>query len=178
MLWFTSVPADPGHAWPVTDVRRRRAARSVRRTGVATLSGVDDRHARHRRTDADRRRRPVDGYRTTGTIRFQRLVSEAVTSLPRGLLAYLADVQVAVEDIPPDPVGSDEQLVLSRYHPGRTAGPGAAAPVDRLTVYRRPLEARALDRLDLVHLVQDTIVQELAQRFALDDDRLDELGWR
>ena len=143
-------------------------------------SSMDDRHARHRRSDADRRRRPVEGFRATGTGRFDRIVNDAIATLPRDLLAYLDNVEVAVEDVPPaDPTGAGEQVVLGLYQvvsrPTRQAG-GTTLP-DRITLFRRPLEARAHDKRDLADLVQETVVAELADHFGIDDDRLDELGW-
>jgi predicted Zn-dependent protease with MMP-like domain len=141
---------------------------------------VDDRHARYRRTDADRRRRPVEGFRASSTARFDRLVDDAIATLPRDLLAYLDNVQVTVEDIPPaDPMGDGEQLLLGLYQgvPRTERDRDAAQLPDRITLFRRPLEARAQDKRDLADLVQETVVHELAHHFGIDDDRLDELGW-
>lgn len=141
---------------------------------------MDDRHARYRRSDADRRRRPVEGFRASGTGRFDRIVNDAIATLPRDLLAYLDNVEVAVEDVPPaDPTGTGEQVVLGLYHavPRPARHPGGAQLPDRITLFRRPLEARAHDKRDLADLVQETVVHELADHFGIDDDRLDELGW-
>jgi predicted Zn-dependent protease with MMP-like domain len=140
-----------------------------------------DRHARHRRRDVDRRRRPVDGTRARSADRFARLVDDALSSLPRGFLPYLEHVLVRVEDIPPaDPVGAGEEVLLGLYEGvPRTARDPLAPPIhpDRITLYRRPLEARARNRRDLAELVRHTVVHEVAHHFGIDDDRLDELGW-
>lgn len=141
---------------------------------------MDDRHARHRRSDANRRRRPVEGFRASGIARFDRLVTDAIATLPRDLLAYLDNVEVAVEDVPPaDPTGAGEQVVLGLYEESapRRSDPAAGHVPDRITLFRRPLEARAHDKRDLADLVQETLVHELAHHFGIDDDRLDELGW-
>lgn len=102
--------------------------------------------------------------------------------MPKDLLAYLDNVQVTVEDVPPpNPTGAGEEVLLGLYQQGapRTKrGLGAGHPPDRITLYRRPLEARARGRPDLTDLVQDTVVHEIAHHFGIDDDRLDELGWR
>ncbi|MFA9430083.1 metallopeptidase family protein [Egicoccus sp. AB-alg2] len=138
---------------------------------------MPDRHARHRRSAADRRRRPVDGYRMTSAERFDRLVDDAVSGLPDGLLRYLTDIQVAVAEVPPDADAAEVVLArLRRLGDGRRTR-GSADPAIRLTLYRRPLEARAASRSDLLDLVQLTIVQELADHFGIDDDRLDDFGW-
>lgn len=141
---------------------------------------MDDRHARHRRTGTDRRRRPVEGYRATSTDRFDRLVNDAISSLPKPLLTYLDDVQLMIADIPPvDSLDSGEQLALGLYQAASPSGRGrrASRPPDRLTLFRRPIEARAHDKRDLIDLIQETVVHELAHHHGIDDDRLDELGW-
>jgi predicted Zn-dependent protease with MMP-like domain len=152
---------------------------------------VDDRHARHRRASGDRRRRPSDGFRATSRARFERLVEDAVTTLPPELLRELDRVQLWVEDVPPDRPEDAEAPPLGRYEvaaavPGPT-GPSAGAATgdarrrtagtDRLVLYRRPLELRATSKVDLAELVRFTVVHELAHHLGIDDDRLDELGW-
>ena len=141
---------------------------------------MDDRHARHRRADADRRRRPVDGFRTRDVDRFHRLVDDAIGSLPPDLLAYLDNVQVTVEEVPPaDPLGEGEELLLGLYQgvPRTERDFGVPDLPDRITLYRRPLETRARNKRDLAELVRETVVHEIAHHFGIDDDRLDELGW-
>lgn len=141
---------------------------------------MDDRHARYRKSDADRRRRPVEGFRASSAARFVRLVDDAIATLPRDLLAYLDNVQVTVQDVPPaDPTSEREQLVLGLYQgvPRVERDRGAGHRPDRITLFRRPLEARAHDKRDLADLVQETVVHEVARHFGIDDDRLNELGW-
>jgi predicted Zn-dependent protease with MMP-like domain len=140
---------------------------------------VTDRHARRRRRDADPRRRPVDGYRLATTTRFDRLVQDAIAGLPDGLLGYLDDVDVLVTDVPPpDLLGpADTDGLLGRFRTATRRRPDDRGSTASLTLHRRPLEARATSRQELTDLVQDTVVQLLAEHFRLDDDRLDELGW-
>ncbi len=135
-----------------------------------------DRHQRHRRTPADPRRRPVDGYRTFTVERFDRLIDDALGSLPRGLLDALDNVQVTVEDLPPD---DPEELLLGLYEgvPQTEREFGAAMLPDRITLFRRPLERRSRTRDELADIVRETVVHEIAHHFGIDDDTLDELGW-
>ncbi len=138
---------------------------------------MDDRHARHRSPEPDRRRRPVDGFRAPTTARFDRLVDEAVRGLPPALRAYLDRLELAVADVPPpDPRGDGEELVLSVVV-SPDSGPSRLPVPDRLVLFRRPLEARARDKHDLADLIRHAVVDELADRFGLDDDQLGELGW-
>ncbi|MEX2504638.1 MAG: metallopeptidase family protein [Egicoccus sp.] len=136
---------------------------------------MPDRHARHRRSPADRRRRPVDGYRAPSADRFDRLVDEAISALPEPLLRYLEDVEVAVAEVPT--VAGDEVALASMR---QLRGPRArrrTTATNRLTLFRRPLEARAHSRADLLDLIQLVVVDHLADHFGIDDDRLDDLGW-
>lgn len=141
---------------------------------------MTDRHARHRRPDADRRRRPVDGFRVADPRRFERLVHDALATLPPDLLRELDRIQVDVDDLPPRPLdGTDGEVALGRYEAASRLTPPSdlAGPPDRITLFRRPIEARATNRAELAEIVRITVVQELADHLGLDEDRLDELGW-
>lgn len=133
-----------------------------------------ERHARHRRSPSDRRRRPVDGSRAASTDRFQRLVTDAVASLPPRLSVHLEGVQLAIEDVPPpQPRGDGDEVPLCRYDvaaPGEPEGGFDGSPPDRLVLYRRPLEARAISQHDLVDLVRQTLSMQIARQAGIEDD--------
>jgi predicted Zn-dependent protease with MMP-like domain len=141
----------------------------------------DDRHGRHRRAEIDRRRRPVDGFRTLDRGRFARLVEDVLAELPPSFLTHLEDTLVVVEDVPdvagePPPHPADE-VPLARYDAATHGGRRERAPAAQLRLYRRPLEARATSKLELSGLVREVIVLEVADHLGLDDDAIDELGW-
>ena len=140
-----------------------------------------DRHARHRRSPVDRRRRPVDGYRPLRPGAFERMVDEALSSLPDELLSYVENLQIVVEDVPaPDVLGPGEDEILLGLYEGvpRTERTWDAPLLpDRITLFRKAIEARARNRAELELIVADTVVHEIAHHFGIDDDRLDELGW-
>jgi predicted Zn-dependent protease with MMP-like domain len=141
---------------------------------------MDDRHGRHRRGEVDGRQRPADGYHTPTPPRFERLVARALDSLPDDLLDHLDNVQITVADVPDaDPLGRGEEVLLGLYQgvPRTERDLEGGLLPDRITLFRRPLEARAATRHDLQALVRDTLVHEVAHHFGIDDDRLDELGW-
>ena len=146
-----------------------------------TLATMDDRHARHRRRPADPRRRPIEGYRPTGALRFDRVVGDALRSLPAPLLEHLQRVEVHLTDLPPTTTaGGADQVPLGRYETADTARwrrRAAHRSTDRLVLYRRPLEARARSRVELVALVREVVVHEVAHHLGIDDDGIDELGW-
>lgn len=136
-----------------------------------------ERHGRYRRRPVDRRRRPIDGFRTTTSQSFQRIVHSAVMSLPKELLQQLNNVQISIVDLPPPEF--DNELLLGLYEGVPRTERDIANPLlpDHITIFRRPHELRAASRHDLWHLVRDTVVHEVAHHFGIDDDRLEELGW-
>lgn len=138
---------------------------------------MDDRHGRHRRSPTDRRRRPPDGFRTASVRGFERLVDDALTTLPPDLLRHVENVQIVVEELPPQ--GPEGSILLGLYQGVPRTERAGDPPVlpDRITLYRRPIEARATTREELVRLVREVVVHEIAHHFGIDDDRLDELGW-
>lgn len=120
----------------------------------------------------------VPAARTRGE-RFDDLVLDAVEQLDARWAAQLEEVEFAVVDVPPvaalEPYDADVVLdetagggvPLGRLlHPA----PGQRA---RVVVYRRPLEARAVDRADLAELVHDVVVDQVARLLDLDPDEVD-----
>lgn len=142
---------------------------------------MDDRHARHRLRTADPHRRPSDGYRAAGLLRFDRLVGEALRTVPSPVLEHLQQVELRIVEVPPaDPFGSGDEVLLTRYEPAtpRPKRWGSREPAtDRLIIYRRPLEARARSKPELVELIREVVIHEVAHHLGLDDDDIEELGW-
>lgn len=100
-----------------------------------------------------------------------------MTSLPPALLDRLDNVEIAVEDVPPDT--DDDAILLGVYEgtPLPERAWGAPMMPDRIRLFRGPIEARATGPEHLRELVATTVVHEVAHHFGIDDDRLDELGW-
>jgi predicted Zn-dependent protease with MMP-like domain len=105
---------------------------------------------------------------------FEDLVAEALDTIPSDLTALMKNVVVLVEDDAPEPglLGLYEGVPLTER--GDTY---AGYLPDRITLYRRPLQAISRTRDDLVKEVRTTVVHEIAHHFGIDDDRLHELGW-
>lgn len=140
---------------------------------------MDDRHARHRRRPTDERRRPADGYRVADQRRFDRLVRDALGSLPPAVLAHLDGVELRVAETPPNelPATGEAGVALASYQTSSADPRRAPRRADRLVLYRRPLEARSRSRPELLGLLQRVIVHEVAHHLGIDDEGLDELGW-
>ncbi|CAN5260278.1 hypothetical protein BH20ACT8_BH20ACT8_16360 [soil metagenome] len=126
-----------------------------------------DRHGRAGRSPVDRQRRPVDGYRMRDRRRFVRLVADVLADLPAPLDAATAGTDVDVEEVPDwqgvveEHEGDEVPLVRVFAEGGR---------VTRVVVYRRPLETRALSRMDLIDLLRVALVSELAEALGVDPD--------
>lgn len=117
---------------------------------------------------------------------FDKLVLDAVEHLEQRWAAELDGVEFAVEDVPPVVDGQgdartgvddgsvieDGSVPLARLLPARPNGRGGTLP-PRIVVYRRPLEARAIDATDLGDLVLDVVVEEVATLLGLDPDLVD-----
>ena len=108
---------------------------------------------------------------------FDDLVLEAVADVARRWAAELQDVEVAVEDVPPPSLAGAEGLVADGTAGGEVplaqALTGSEGVRARVVVYRRPVELRAEDRLDLRDLVREVVVDALAELLGRDPDEVD-----
>lgn len=77
----------------------------------------------------------------------------------------LADLEVAVDLVPPP--AADGRVELYRVEPG---GPGRAP---RVTVHRRPVEARAKEQVARSELVHDVVVDAVAELLAVSPESID-----
>jgi predicted Zn-dependent protease with MMP-like domain len=114
---------------------------------------------------------------------FDDLVLDAVEHLERRWAKELESVEFAVEDVPQVPasgadpeldgdVVEDDTIPLARLLPAGRDPDGQPTP-PRIVVYRRPLEVRSLDRLDLADLVHEVVIEQVAQLLGLDPDDVD-----
>jgi predicted Zn-dependent protease with MMP-like domain len=100
-------------------------------------------------------------------LEFEEHVRRALDELPPDLAQRLENVAVVVEDehpAEPDLFGLFEE---APYLPAK------------VTIYRRPLEEEfGHDPTELEHEIRITVLHELAHYFGIDEDRLDQLGYR
>ena len=107
-------------------------------------------------------------------VRFERLVGEALDSLPPELGEMMENVAVVVEDAHPD----EDLLGLYEGVPLTERGDyGGMAMPDRVTVYRLPICAICDSEEELLEEIAVTVVHEVAHHFGIDDDTLHQLGW-
>jgi predicted Zn-dependent protease with MMP-like domain len=107
--------------------------------------------------------------------RFEELVADALDELPEELGRLMDNVWVTVEDVPEVAglLGLYDGVPLTE----RDSGYAGMVMPDRITLYRIPICAMCRTEEQVVNVVRDTVIHEVAHHFGIDDDRLDELGW-
>ena len=108
-------------------------------------------------------RPPVDAGKVA---RFDGIVLDCAERLRRHLGSVIDGVEFAVEDVPSTLPEHPADLALSTHLP-------ATGGSTRVVVYRRPVELRVQARSDMVELVTDLLVEELADLLGRDADELD-----
>jgi predicted Zn-dependent protease with MMP-like domain len=115
---------------------------------------------------------------------FERLVTDAIDSLPEFFRDRLDNVEVLVEDWPDrhtmQIAGVRSPYSLLGFYHGvpltqRTTYYGLVTP-DKISIYRRPIEAQCRTPDELAATVRRVVLHELAHHFGIDDDRLHEIG--
>jgi predicted Zn-dependent protease with MMP-like domain len=104
----------------------------------------------------------------TRSDRFDEYTRAALRRLQLRWERRLARLEVAVEAVPPSQGPS--------WEPGVALGrsfPAAEGLPDRIVLYRRPIEARAVDQHDLGLLVLDVIVEQLAHLWQMPPEEVD-----
>jgi predicted Zn-dependent protease with MMP-like domain len=113
---------------------------------------------------------------------FERLVADALDSLPDDIALAMDNVEVVVEEEPPPEVragagrGHD---VLGYYHgiPLTNRSYYNNVLPDRISIYRGPITRAAHTPSRIKEQVRRTVIHEIAHHFGIDDERLRELGW-
>ncbi len=105
---------------------------------------------------------------------FERLIQDALDSLPADLRGQLSNVDVIVEEVPPagQPLlGLYQGIPLTR----RTSSYAGALP-DKITIYKGPLERLYGHDPELLAVqVKRVVLHEVAHHFGISDERLVEL---
>ncbi len=121
--------------------------------------------------------------------RFQRLVDEAVASLPEQFRAAMTNIAIVVEDDPTleqlaevgiEPPDSLYGLYEGIPLPERQWAHGNVLP-DKVTLFRNPILEDSLDDEDVVVGIGETLIHEIGHYFGLDEDQIMEIEekyWR
>jgi len=112
---------------------------------------------------------------------FEKMVKEALETIPRELKDQLENVAFMVEDEPsdlPDEWGEEDPDLLGLYHgvsrKDRGFWYGNTLP-DRILIYRRPLERISASLEELRENIRQTVVHEVGHYFGFDEEELREL---
>ena len=114
---------------------------------------------------------------------FERLVSQALDTLPEWVQEYMNNVVIIVEPWP-----NASQLQAAEIPPGNTLlglyqgipltrrGLGyQLIPPDRISLFQGPLESIANNELALKQLIRRTVIHEIAHHFGFSEAQLREL---
>jgi predicted Zn-dependent protease with MMP-like domain len=115
---------------------------------------------------------------------FERLVAEALDSLPPEFQAKLENVEVVIEAWPSREdmkrAGLSRGQTLFGLYQGvplteRTTRYGLVLP-DKITIYQGPIEAYSRSAEEVHRRVRHVVMHELGHHFGISDERLRELG--
>jgi len=115
---------------------------------------------------------------------FDRLVVEALQTLPPFFQEKLSNIEVMVADWPTlaelRAVGMQDRNQLLGLYQGvpltrRGSGYNLVLP-DKITIFRRPIGRVCRTRQAIIKQVRRTVLHELAHHFGISDDRLRQLG--
>ncbi len=108
---------------------------------------------------------------------FERIVANALDSLPERFLPYLVQVSVIVRDYPtPEQEASAGDGLLGLYEgvPRTERGEGERDMLDRVFVFKREHEIEFPDPAVLADQVRRTVVHEIGHHFGLGEEDMGE----
>ena len=118
--------------------------------------------------------------------RFERLVAEAVETIPARFRRALANLAIVVEDEPSTELLDEMEVeapdtLLGLYQgtplPERGWAHGNTLP-DRVVLFQRPIEDSCEDDADIVVAVGETVIHELGHYFGMSEEEISEIEER
>ncbi len=118
--------------------------------------------------------------------RFERLVAEAVTLIPRRFRREMQNLALVVEDEPSaellaemdiEPPDSLYGLYQGTPLPERTWAFGNALP-DQITIFQRPIEEDCDDEDEIRAVIGETLIHEVGHYFGLSEEEIQEIEER
>jgi predicted Zn-dependent protease with MMP-like domain len=117
-----------------------------------------------------------DPARPPGQERFMALVAEALDALPDWVHRTLDNVEVLVDDRPPDDIDPDTLGLYEGIPLTERGGDYSGVLPDRITLFAVPIAAEAgPEDQALRRVIGETVVHEIAHHFGIDDERLHEI---
>jgi predicted Zn-dependent protease with MMP-like domain len=121
--------------------------------------------------------------------RFERLVAEAVTLIPKGFRREMKNLALVVEDEPSEELLDEMEIeppdsLYGLYQgtplPERSWAFGNALP-DRITIYQRPIEEDCEDEDEIRAVIGETLIHEVGHYFGMSEEEIEEIEekyWR
>lgn len=99
---------------------------------------------------------------------FEKIVRATIQSLPKEFLAQLDNVEIVIEENPPDP------HLLGLYYgvPKTGRGIGYFALPDKITIYKEPLLRISRNDEEAKAHIRETVLHEIGHHFGLSDEEL------
>lgn len=115
--------------------------------------------------------------------KFEWLVTRAVQALPEEFVARLENIDVVVEDWPTveqlTRVGLREGHTLLGLYEGvpltKRGGHYGLVPPDKITIFRKPIEAKCRYDAEITAEIQRVVKHEVAHHFGIGDARLEQI---
>ena len=117
---------------------------------------------------------------------FEKLVEEALESIPKDFRDAIRNMAIVVEDEPSDELLDDMEIepegtLLGLYQgtplPERSWSETAALP-DRVTLFQGPIEDVGEEEGDIVKVIGETLIHELGHYFGLSEDEIEQIEER
>jgi predicted Zn-dependent protease with MMP-like domain len=120
---------------------------------------------------------------------FERLVADALATIPRRFRAAMANLAIVVEDEPSSELLGEMEIeppdtLLGLYQgvplTERRWDYGNALP-DRILLFQGPLERESEDEDDLIVAIGETLIHEVGHYFGLSEEEIEEIEekyWR
>jgi predicted Zn-dependent protease with MMP-like domain len=117
---------------------------------------------------------------------FERLVEEALTTIPRRFRRAIKNVAVIVEDEPPEALLEEMEIeppdtLFGLYQgtplPERSWAYGNTEP-DRITLYQGPIEDACDTEDEIVMTIGETVIHEFGHYFGLSEEEIEEIEER
>lgn len=116
---------------------------------------------------------------------FERVVEDAIASIPEGFSHYMADLAVDIEDMPDEATCREMKIRDSRGLLGLYRGvPLTRRHVDapfrypeRIVIYQRNIERMCRTREQMLDQIRKTVLHEIGHHFGLSERQLRELGY-
>jgi predicted Zn-dependent protease with MMP-like domain len=118
--------------------------------------------------------------------RFERLVAEAVTLIPRRFRREMQNLALVVEDEPDDELLAEMEIeppdsLYGLYQgtplPERSWAFGNALP-DRITIFQRPIEEDCDDEDEVRAVIGETLIHEVGHYFGMSEEEIEEIEER